>query len=165
MTTRSLPLPAFGSLIQGGYFHGVFQIGQDLWGEVTAPKALGQLSGHAWLDGYKSVPGASSDFDGLANTQAMLEAGSPLAKAVRSLQINGMGDWYIAARGGVLMQCSNLKPLLTAEEAFDPAIYWSSTQFSRDFAYSQYFSYGGMDSYFKDWPGGLARAVRRFRIE
>jgi hypothetical protein len=163
MTTISLP--QFGTLIQGGYFHGVYQIGQELWGEVTAPKALGQLSGHAWLGTFTDVPGAASDFDGLANTQAMLDAGSPLAKAARTLRINGFDDWHIPARGGLLMQRSNLQPLLADDEAFDLSTHWSSTQFSRLTAYNQYF-YDG-DTYYlgKDWQGGLARAVRRFRIE
>jgi len=158
-------LPTFGAIIQGGYFHGVFQIGQELWGEVTAPKASGQITDKAWLDQYADVPGAASDFDGAANTQAMLDAGSALAQAVRALDIDGFTDWYLPARGGLLMQYSNLKPLLPADEAFAEKWHWSSTQFSRYFAYYQYFSYGYTNFDNKDWAGGFARAVRRFRIE
>lgn len=157
--------PAFGALIQGGYFHGVFQVGQELWGEVTAPKASGQITDKAWLDQYAYVPGAASDFDGAANTQAMLDAGSPLAQAVRALDIDGFTDWYLPARGGLLMQCSNLKPLLAADEAFAPKWHWSSTQFSRYGAYIQGFDSGDTGSDNKAWTGGFARAVRRFRIE
>ena len=170
-------LPTFGAIIQGGYFHGVFQIGQELWGEVTAPKASGQITDKAWLDQYAdvpgaasdfdgaAVPGATSDFDGAANTQAMLDAGSPLAQAVRALDIDGFTDWYLPARGGLLMQYSNLKPLLPTDDAFAEKWHWSSTQFSRSYACSQYFDYGYADYGSKDWAGGFARAVRRFRIE
>lgn len=158
-------LPAFGTLIHGGLFHGVYQIGQELWGEVTAPKASGQITGKAWLDKYADVPGSTSDFDGTANTQAMLDAGSPLAQAVRALEINGFADWYLPARGGLLMQYSNLKPLLFGDEEFEEQWHWSSTQFSRYGAYYQYFYLGYTDNHLKVWQGGLARAVRRFRIE
>ena len=164
-TTLTTSLPAFGTFIQGGYFHGIFQIGQELWAEVTAPKAQGQITSKAWLDKYADVPGATSDFDGAANTQAMLDAGSPLAQAVRGLDINGFTDWYLPARGGLLMQYSNPKPLLTGNEAFAEKWHWSSTQFSRLSAYFQNFNFGNTNYYHKDWTGGFARAVRRFRIE
>lgn len=158
-------LPPFGTFIQGGYFHGIFQIGQELWAEVTAPKAQGQITSKAWLDKYADVPGATSDFDGAANTQAMLNAGSPLAQAVRGLDINGFTDWYLPARGGLLMQHSNLRPLLTVDEAFAEKWHWSSTQFSRFNACSQGFLSGDTSNDLKVWTGGFARAVRRFRIE
>lgn len=164
-TTLTTSLPAFGTLIQGGYFHGVFQIGQELWGEVTAPKAAGQITDMVWHDDYIDIPGTASDFDGVANTQAMLDAGSTLARAVRALEIDGHTDWYLPARGGLLLQYSNLKPLLTGDEAFAEKWHWSSTQFSRYYAYHQDFSHGYTLSYGKDWTGGFARAVRRFRIE
>jgi hypothetical protein len=158
-------LPAFGQQIEGGRLHGIFMLGTELWGEVSAPKAEGELTGHVWHPKYEDIPGAASDFDGLANTIAMTEAGSPLAQAARALRIDGHDDWYVPARGGQLMQWANLKPLLTGDDAFEAAEYWSSTQYSRYGAYYQGFGYGGTDFDVKSWEGGRARAVRRFRIE
>jgi hypothetical protein len=157
-------IPALGAPIEGGLFHGVHLIGGELWGEVTAPKAEGEIKDLVWLPEYRDVPGAVHDFDGLANTIAMAEAGSPLAQAAQALRIGGHSDWYIPARGGQLLQWSNLKPTLPEAEKFEPTWYWSSTQFSRYHAYIQGFSYGYTVSYYKSWEGGRARAVRRFRI-
>jgi hypothetical protein len=127
----SLAIPAFGELIEGGLFHGILLLNGHVWGEVTAPKAL-EIVG-PWHTEYTDVAGAKSDFDGLANTIAMAEAGSELAKQLRTLQHEGLGNWYLPARGGQLMQFANLKPLLEESEAFEDAWYWSSTQtqFSR----------------------------------
>lgn len=157
-------LPALGAAIHGGLFHGVLLVDGQLWGEVTAPKAEGEISGLAWHPKYKDVPGAASTFDGLANTIAMAAAGSPLAKAVRELRIGGFDDWYLPARGGQLLQW-DLKPLLPEAETFEDAWYWSSTQYSRLSAFGQYFGNGSSDYSGKDWEGGRARAVRRCSLE
>lgn len=49
-------------------------------------------------------------------------------------------------------------------EAFDPVWHWSSTQYSDDSAYGQYFDDGDQYSSAKSWSGGSARAVRRFKL-
>ncbi len=152
------PLPALGAAIQGGFFHGILLLDGRIWGEVTAPKDGGEIEG-AWLDTYTDLTGATSDFDGLGNTNAMADAGSSLAQQARALRIGGFDDWYIPARGGQLLQWGNLKPLLPEAEQFERRWYWSSTQCSRNHAFSQYF----YDD--KSWEGGRARAVRRFLIE
>jgi hypothetical protein len=162
--TNNIILPALGEHIQGGHFHGVLLIAGQLWGEVTAPKAEGELTGLAWLPEYTDVPGAVSDFDGLANTQAMAAAGSPLAQAAIELRHAGHDDWYIPARGGQLLQWGNLKPLLPEAEQFADAWHWSSTQYSRNYAFNHYFGYGFTNYNVKSWEGGRARAVRRFLI-
>jgi hypothetical protein len=161
----NLIVPTIGALVEGGLFHGVLLIAGQLWGEVTAPKAEGEITGHTWLPTYQDVPGAASDFDGLANTVAMAEAGSTLAQAARALRINGRDDWYLPARGGQLLQWGNLRAVLDPAEAFEGAWYWSSTQYSRNYAFYQFFgngyTYGDSG---KSWEGGRARAVRRFLI-
>ncbi len=157
-------IPALGAAVEGGFFHGVYLLDGQLWGEVTAPKAEGEISG-AWLPDYIDVPNAAHDFDGLANTDAMAKAGSPIAKAAQALRIGGFDDWHIPARGGQLLQWANLKPLLAEAEAFPRAWYWSSTQHSRHDAFIQHFDDGFTYCYGKSWEGGRARAVRRFRIE
>ena len=158
-------IPALGAAIQGGFFHGILLIDGQLWGEVTAPRAGGELAEVAWHPEYRDVPGAASDFDGLANTRAMAEAGSTLAKLIQELRIGGFDDWYLPARGGQLLQWGNLKPLLPQADAFEDEWYWSSTQFSRSYAYGQDFGFGYTDYDYKSWEGGRARAVRRFLIE
>lgn len=166
-TTNPITLPALGTLLpdQGGYYHGAFQLAGQLWGEVTAPKATGELVGVAWHAKYADVPGARSSFDGLANTQAMAEAGSKLAQQALATRINGLDGWYLAARGGLLLQRDNLQHLLPEDEAFEPRWYWSSTQSSRRNAFYQNFGYGSTDARFKYWEGGCARFVRRFLIQ
>jgi hypothetical protein len=158
-------IPSLGERVHGGFFHGVLLIGGELWGEVTAAKSAGDLTGIAWHPKYTDIAGARSDFDGLANAIAMAEAGSPLAQALRELRHEGFDDWYLPARAGQLMQWGNLQPLLPDEEKLETAWYWSSTQFSRDYAYLQDFGLGGTDDSYKSWEGGRARAVRRFRLE
>jgi len=158
-------LPAFGAQIEGGLFHGIYLLNGQLWGEVTAPKAEGEIADLPWMAKHVDVPGASHDYDGLANTIAMAEAGSALGKAARALRIDGHDDWYIPARGGQLAQWSNLRFLLGEAEAFEPRWYWSSTQFDRYYAYYQYFDYGYTYYRFKSWESGRARVVRRFLIQ
>ena len=51
----------------------------------------------------------------------------------------------------------NLKPLLSAAEAFAPKWHWSSTQLSRYDAFYQGFNYGNSDLNVKSWDGGCAR--------
>jgi hypothetical protein len=159
-----LTLPALGAAMQGGHLHGFFVLDGQLWGEVTSPKAEGEICELPWLHEHDDVPGASSDFDGLANTKAMADAGSPIAHAAMGLRIGGFDDWYIPARGGQLLQWS-ARGLMPAEDALEGKWYWSSTQYSRDLAYFQDFSYGGTGINDKSWEGGRARAVRRFLIE
>lgn len=168
MNTRiQSTLPALGTLVHGGFFHGILLIDGQLWGEVTAPKAPGEIADLAWLPKYKDVPGAAHDFDGVSNTDAMVKAGSPLAKAVRELRISDYDDWYIPARGGQLLQWAHLaKPKVLPEaDAFEARWYWSSTQYSRYGAFGQLFDYGDTYDGYKSWEGGRARAARRFLIE
>jgi hypothetical protein len=54
--------------------------------------------------------GSTSFFDGHANTQAMVEAGSELAKAIKDLTINGFTDWYLPARDELELIYRYLKP-------------------------------------------------------
>jgi len=161
-------IPAFGQLIEGGYFHGVHLIDGKLYGEVTGPAADCYIKHDCppWLKTYTDVPGANSESDGLANTMAMVAAGSPLAEAAMACRSGGYSDWYVVARVGALLQFANLKPLLTGAEAFAPDLWHkTSTQHSRNYAWFQYFDYGGTYIYDKDWSGGAARFVRRFPLE
>ncbi|OGO99921.1 MAG: hypothetical protein A2Z93_14355 [Curvibacter sp. GWA2_64_110] len=163
--TLKLSIPALGHLVEGGFFHGVLLVDGKLYGEVTGPAADCFVKDLVWLPDYKDVPGATSASDGLANTRAMAEAGSPLGQAALACRSGGFDDWYVPARVGALLQHGNLKPLLDAAEAFDTDYwYWTSTQCSRDYAWSQYFLYGNTGYSDKSWSGGAARFVRRFPL-
>jgi hypothetical protein len=92
---------AHGTPFEGGFYGGVIVI-------PNAPKA-NSYSG-IWLPSYKDVPGAASCFDSMANTRAMAEAGSPIAKIALEANINGFTDWCIPARDALEMGYRHLKP-------------------------------------------------------
>ena len=165
MNTRANRLiPAIGAAMEGGFFHGILLLNGQIWGEVTATQEDGEVIDTAWHPKYIEVPKAVQDFDGLANTNAMAEAGSPLAQLLREKRIGGHDDWYMPARGGQLLQWA-ARDSLPGAARFEPSWYWSSTQYSRDGAFGQHFGYGDTDDLGKSWESGRARAVRRFLIE
>jgi hypothetical protein len=84
--------------------------GQGVYGIIVAPKALGHHDDTAWAKSTKSVPGASSFFDGLANTRAMAEAGSKLAQWALGLAIDGQSDWYLPSRDELELCYRAFKP-------------------------------------------------------
>ncbi|OYV43799.1 MAG: DUF1566 domain-containing protein, partial [Burkholderiales bacterium 21-58-4] len=65
---------------------------------------------HEWIHDLTDVPGALSYNDGLANTMALAEAGSDLAKWALDLRIAGHDDWYIPAVDESEIIYRNLKP-------------------------------------------------------
>lgn len=164
-TTTDIHIPALGAYLpeQGGYFHGIYLLDGHLWGEVTAPKAGGELLGVKWHSKYSVIKGASSDWDGLANTQAMARAGSELAKHALALDLGGHTDWYLPARGGVLQQWG-IRKALPKSEQFAKRSHWTSTQYDRLSAFGQSFSYGHTHILDKGWEGGAARFARRFPL-
>lgn len=88
----------------------------------------------------QDVPGAKGT-DGAANTRAMAEAGSPIAKAVLALRVDAYADWYIPSRLEMLALYETSPELFSTEHW-----YWSSSQFSRSSAWCQDFEYGGSDA-------------------
>ncbi len=68
----------------------------------------------AWGEYGAKIDGADSFTDGRANTEAMAEAGSELAKKVLALTIGGHSDWAIPARDQQELQYRHFKP--TTEE-------------------------------------------------
>lgn len=110
-------LPAINAPLGGGYYDGIIRIDGQLYAQVTAG-IEGEVTG-VWLNAYDEVPGARSYCDGRANTAAMLEVGSPLAKMVQTLNeqgLNGASDWHIPARDQQELQYRTKKP--TAQENY-----------------------------------------------
>lgn len=99
-----------GAPFEGGFFAGLFQAEGRKFAIVTAPKAEGEKEREQWNDSYSMVDGALSFFDGMANTQAMAEAGSNLAQWALGLNIGGCNDWHIPAQDVLEIIYRNLKP-------------------------------------------------------
>lgn len=95
--TTKTTLPEIGTPMPGGFFAGVIMIEGERRAIIIAPKKLGELNG-VWHEDEPDVPGAKSYNNGLANTRAMAEAGSELAKQVLALEIGGQKDFYIPSQ-------------------------------------------------------------------
>ncbi|OGO99920.1 MAG: hypothetical protein A2Z93_14350 [Curvibacter sp. GWA2_64_110] len=115
----------------------------------------------AWGGAGKEEPGAACQWDGLANTQALLANADEHPVVAPLVQgIGGLTDLYIPS----LREMHNLAA--NGCDAFDPDLwYWTSTQYSRGSAWGQYFYDGLTDSNGKSWSGGAARFVRRSALE
>lgn len=195
-------LPIIGTSMGGGFYAGRIRINGQLFALIVAPKAEGQRKPGPWIDGHKEVPAALSYNDGMANTNAMAEAGSELAKWARGLRIADCDDWYLPSFDELEVIYRNLKPTTrendcyarsginlnaaeptapytpgfplqtaaelfqeAAPEAFDPNLYWSSTQHvsASGCAWGQYFDDGYQDCSLTG-TRDRARAVRRLPI-
>lgn len=103
-------LPLLGTSMGGGFYAGRIRIEGKVFALIVAPRALGEVSDKKWITRDKDVPGAMSYFDGLANTKAMADAGSKLAKWVQDLRIGDADDWYLPAQDELEIMYRNLKP-------------------------------------------------------
>ncbi|MDF3837106.1 DUF1566 domain-containing protein [Cupriavidus basilensis] len=99
-----------GDAIGGGFYASLIRQIDGIYALVVAPKDGGEHKGIAWNSSTARVDGAISYYDGYANTLAMAEAGSELAKLALSLQLNGFHDWYLGARDEMEVIYRNLKP-------------------------------------------------------
>ena len=109
-------LPIIGTSMGDGFCAGRIRLDDgQVFALIVAPKAEGQKAPSIWIPDYKEVPGALSFNDGLANTKAMAEAGSKLAKWALDLRIAGH-DWYIPSQDELELCYRNLKP--TADQNY-----------------------------------------------
>jgi hypothetical protein len=110
VTLAARPLFAFGTPMEGGFFAGLINIKGTTFGLAVADKAEGEHADAPLLTSYTDVTGACSVFDGAANTAALAEAGSELAKWAQGLILSGHADWYLPSRDEVEVLYRNLKP-------------------------------------------------------
>lgn len=109
-TEESTSLPAIGTPYQGGFFAGLIAVSGQRYALIVAPKATGEHGPAIWIPDYQDVPGAKCYDAGYANTQAMADAGSELAKWARGLDIGGHADWYLPSQDELELCYRNLKP-------------------------------------------------------
>ena len=102
--------PILGTAMDGGFYAGRIKIGDQDFALIVAPKDQGEHEDTKWIGDYKDVPNALSWNDGQANTAAMAEAGSELAKWATDLSIDGYTDWYLPSQDELEIIYRNLKP-------------------------------------------------------
>lgn len=107
----------------------------------------------------KKIEGADSEWDGLANTRALVEAGNhPAAERCAGLIIEGHNDLYLPADREAAA-CYAI-----ARERFQKRWHWMSTQRSASYAVIQGFDDGGQVYGTKD-GSCYVRPVRRLIIQ
>ncbi|WP_044872002.1 DUF1566 domain-containing protein [Pseudomonas sp. LFM046] len=152
-----------GTPFEGGFYVARYFVEREEFVLIDAG-AAGELRG-SWGEYGQDV--ATTTSDGLANTRAMAEAGSELARKALAMELNGFGDWYLPSRQEQALQYFSLLDAdgYQAEQTntFAPRWYWSSTQYSPHYAWVQHFAGGYQNSGHKG-SGYRARAVRRFKV-
>jgi hypothetical protein len=126
--TGSQPFPAvIGEPFGGGFFAGYISHtadGNATHALIVAPRDTGATgTGYllptnlAWKTTNTATAGTASDFDGAANTAAMVTAGiadHPAAEFCVNLSIGGFTDWYLPSRYEMDIAYFNLKPSTAA---------------------------------------------------
>ena len=128
LITPTQPIPAvIGESFGGGYFAGYISHtadGNPTHALIVAPRTTGATGTGYTLTtmlGIKTTntttAGTASDFDGAANTAAMVTAGitdHPAANFCVGLSIGGFTDWYLPSRREMEIAYFNLKPSTAA---------------------------------------------------
>lgn len=102
-------LPAIGTPMEGGFFAGAYLLKGERRGLIIAPKVGGEAKG-IWHEEFELIEGALSYVDGLSNTRAMAEVGSPIAQEALELRIGGFEDWHVPAQDQLEMAYRAFKP-------------------------------------------------------
>jgi hypothetical protein len=145
------PWPNLPGYLYAGVMRG--EAGQpDYHLAVLTGTAAGKLKGQ-WGEYGATVPGTDHRRDGMANTQALAEAGIPLAKKVLA------AGAYIASQAEAQLVSANLY------EQMPKGWHWTSTQYSPGSAWVQDFEDGDSDVDFNKVNEFRAVAVRRFVLQ
>lgn len=161
---RTITLPLFGTLLatQGGHFgailRGAAADGSEDYALIVAEQSA-EIEDAVWSEDYTTIAGADSKTDGRANTEAMAAAGLQLAQRIKALDLGGHTDWYLPA-AAELRALSATVPELFNEKDY----YWSSTQYSRSYAWCQGFEYGSSHAGLKA-SEFRSRPVRRVQLQ
>ncbi len=154
--------PAIGETwaSQGGVYAGLMrgEKGQPDHHLIVPKVELAHRAEIQWGAPGEDETAATSERDGLANTRALIQSGNdhPAAHWAANLDLHGHRDWYLPARRELALCCA------TVPELFERSgYYWSSTQYSANLAWSQFFA-NGSQGYYHKYYALRARAVRRF---
>jgi hypothetical protein len=159
-TTSEAPseIPPIGAIWpgQGGRNGGLMRGidgGPNYW--LILAEGAGSTAELEWGGYDEDDSGASSAHDGLANTKALIasEHDHPAAEFAGTARVEGKDDWYLPA----IRECRLLSA--NVPELFESGYHWSSTQYSRDSAWVQYFVDG--HQYYDD--KNVERRVRLVR--
>lgn len=131
--------------------------GKSQWEVFAAPVETGECQEITFGPRGVRVDGADDHRDGLANTLALINAAAdhPAARACNGLAINGRSDYYLPSRAEMMLCWMNAPESFSRDD-----VYWTSTQYVSDYAWSQYFYDGNQYFNVKDWEQ-RCRAVRR----
>lgn len=102
----------------GGFYAGRIRVGDEVYALIVAPKEGGEHDDVKWNGNSKRLDGASSFFDGRANTEAMAAAGSKLAKWALGLTLGGCTDWYLPSRDELEILYRAFKPMKDANSVW-----------------------------------------------
>jgi hypothetical protein len=144
---------------QGGIYAGLMP-GQDDAPDYHLIVSVDEGVDLEWGTYGTKVPECDSRIDGAANTRALIGATSkhPAAAWAAEYSKDGHTDFYLPAQRELNLCYA------TIAEKFAPSWYWSSTQYSADYAWLQGFVNG--DQYYADKGyEGRVRAVRRLVIQ
>jgi hypothetical protein len=134
-------LPAVGQPLGGGFYAGRLFFDSAEHAIIDAGREFETLA--QWWDqpgARVTVRGAKSFHDGQANTQAMAEAGSAIARKIMAMTIRGVRGWHLPsieqlqAMRATLLQLPNWGRYQWTDgpggpaQAFTCSEYWSSTQ-------------------------------------
>lgn len=133
-------LPAIGQPFAGGFYVGRLFFDGAEHAVVDAGRDFETLA-HWWdQEGPRPrIRGATSRFDGLANTQAMAAEGSKIAQQVLGLNVRGHWGWHIPSIEELQLMRMNLLQIedwdhrmagspQAAAQSFRHSEYWSSSQ-------------------------------------
>ncbi|MCE0881094.1 hypothetical protein [Pseudomonas putida] len=133
-------LPAVGQPLSGGFFAGrIFFDGAE-HAVIDAGREF-EVAAHWWQEEgpRPRIRGATSRFDGMANTQAMAAEGSVIARKVLGMNIRGTWGWHIPSIEELqVLRCNLLQlpewghdgsyTVRGAAQAFGLSEYWTSSQ-------------------------------------
>lgn len=156
------PLPGQHWADQVGTYAGIMRGDEGLlYHLIIGPDSM-DFEDQPWGSEGQNEPGASSCWDGKANSQALIESphDHPAAQAIHQLNADTkFGDWYLPAQAELSLCRATVRHLFKTDDW-----YWSSTQCSAHLAWYQHFTSGGQDIGFKSLTGRV-RAVRRLIIQ
>ncbi|MDU9415540.1 DUF1566 domain-containing protein [Pseudomonas sp. zfem005] len=140
--------------MQGGINGGLLR-GRDGQPDYYLIFAKADASDLKW-GGYGNDSEATSNWDGLVNTKALIEEGGhPAAEYAASVEADGHADFYLPSQAELMLGWVNVP------ELFSKTWHWSSTQYSSTTAFGTLFTDGYTGNYGKSLEFRV-RAVRRF---